>query len=92
MLRSSQHRPRGADHRREDSLFIDEVLQMTPHQTRGGRPGHAPCHRDTAFSRALDAEKQRLGRRLTGAEVNEIRFRVVEKLVFKGLSEDAKKH
>ena len=71
---------------------MDEVFKMTLHQTRRGRPDHAPGHRDTAFSRALDAEKQRLGRRLTGAEVNEIRFRVVEKLVFKGLIEDAKKH
>ena len=61
---------------------------MIPQQTRGGRPEHGL--RDTAFSRALAAEKQRLGRRLTGAEVNEVRCRVVEKLAFRGLIVDAK--
>ena len=61
---------------------------MTPQQTRGRRPDHD--YRDTAFSRALNAEKQRLGRRLTGAEVNEIRCRVVEKLAFKGVNADTK--
>jgi hypothetical protein len=67
---------------------VDEVLKMTPQQTRGRRPDHGP--RDTAFSRALNAEKQRLGRPLTGAEVNEIRCRVVEKLAFKGVNADTK--
>ena len=67
---------------------MDEGLKMTPQQTRGRRSDHDP--RDTAFSRALAAEKQRLGRPLTGAEVNEVRCRVVEKLAFRGLIVDAK--
>jgi hypothetical protein len=61
---------------------------MIPQQARGGPLERG--HRDTAFSWALNAEKQRLGRRLTGAEVNEIRFRVVEKLAFKGVNADTK--
>jgi len=67
---------------------MDEGLKMTPQQTRGRRSDHD--HKDTTFSRALNAEKQRLGRRLTGAEVNEIRCRVVEKLAFKGVNADTK--
>ena len=64
------------------------MVKMIPQQTRGGPLDRG--HRDTAFSRALNAEKQRLGRRLTGAEVNEIRCRVVEKLAFKGVNADTK--
>lgn len=64
---------------------------MTPRQTRSGRRGDAVGHRATAFAQALAAEKQRRGRALTGAEVNEIRLRVVETLGFKGVSADAKR-
>jgi hypothetical protein len=72
----------------EIHLSWNGVVRMTLKQTRGRSPDHAAGHRDTTFSQALNAEQQRLGRRLTGAEVNEIRLRIVEKLTFKGLIAD----
>ena len=69
-------------------LSWDGVVKMIPQQTRGAPLDRGP--RATAFSRALAAERQRLGRPLTGAEVNEIRCRVVETLAFKGINADTK--